>query len=81
MDSTTIALDREAYELLRGQKKKGESFSDTVKRVFRPKRHLADFAGIWSGAPREDLAAIRHAVAEGRRLDLDRVDRLLKRMG
>ena len=33
MGTKTIGLDDEAYERLRAQKRDGESFSDTVKRI------------------------------------------------
>ena len=33
MGTKTIGLDDEAYERLEAQKRKGESFSDTVKRI------------------------------------------------
>lgn len=33
MGTKTIGLDDEAYEQLRAQKREGESFSDTVKRI------------------------------------------------
>ncbi|WP_331233658.1 antitoxin VapB family protein [Natronorarus salvus] len=33
MGTKTIGLDEEAYERLRAQKREGESFSDTVKRI------------------------------------------------
>ena len=33
MGTKTIGLDDEAYERLKAQKREGESFSDTVKRI------------------------------------------------
>ena len=33
MGTKTIGLDDEAYERLRAQKREGESFSDTIKRI------------------------------------------------
>lgn len=81
METKTIALDREAYEILKAQKKRGESFSAVVKRVFKSRRSVADFAGIWKDAPKEDIETVRRAIARGRELDLERMEKLLKRMG
>jgi predicted CopG family antitoxin len=58
MSTKTVALDSEAYELLRRQKKANESFSDTVKRLARPRKPISSFAGMWSDMSkkeREDL--------------------------
>ena len=48
MASKTVALDQEAYELLKRQKRPEESFSDTVKRLARPRRPISTFGGMWS---------------------------------
>lgn len=79
METKTVALDREAYELLRKRKKTGESFSDVVKRMAGPRRPLTDFAGIWKGIPREEFRKITKAIRKARELDLERMERLLKR--
>ncbi len=79
MDIKTVALDREAYELLRKRKKQGESFSDVVKRLAAPRRPLTDFAGIWKDIPREEFHKIVEAIRKAREMDLERMDRLLKR--
>ncbi len=79
MDIKTVALDREAYELLRKRKKQGESFSDVVKRIAAPRRPLTDFAGIWKDIPGEEFRKIVEAIRKAREMDLERMDRLLKR--
>jgi predicted CopG family antitoxin len=82
METKTIALDREAYELLRRRKRKGESFSDAVKRVARGARPLSDFAGVWRKQLSDsELEAIEKAIARGREADHDRVRKLLARQG
>ena len=82
MDTKTIALDREAYELLRRRKRKDESFSDAVKRIARQARPLSDFAGVWREHLSEaDLKAIETAILRGREADRDRTRRLLARQG
>jgi len=79
METKTVALDREAYEFLRKRKKPGESFSDVVKRLAAPRRPIADFAGIWKDIPRDEFRKIVEAIRKARELDLERMDRLLKR--
>lgn len=82
METKTIALDREAYELLRRRKRKGESFSDAVKRVAREARPLSAFAGVWKKhLSDEDIAEIEKAIARGREADRDRMGKLVKRLG
>jgi predicted CopG family antitoxin len=82
METKTIALDREAYDLLRRQKRKGESFSDAVKRIAREGRPLSDFSGAWkkhlSG---RDIRAIEAAIRRGREADRDRTGKLIARLG
>jgi predicted CopG family antitoxin len=58
MATKTVALDDEAYELLKRQRKADESFSDTVKRLARQRRPITSFRGIWrdmSGTERTEL--------------------------
>jgi predicted CopG family antitoxin len=81
MDTKTVALDREAYELLSAQKDKDESFSDVVKRLARKRRPLSDFIGIWGKMPRDDLKRIEEAVRKGRELDRERAAGLMKLWG
>lgn len=45
----TVALDNEAYAVLRERKRSSETVRAVVKRVARPRRPLADFIGIWAG--------------------------------
>lgn len=64
MATKTIALDHEAYALLRAHKRGGESFSDVVKREFRPRRSILDLAGSLKHLPPsawEDFETTRRA--------------------
>lgn len=82
METKTIALDREAYELLRRRKRKGESFSDTVKRVAREARPLSGFAGVWRKYLSDaDIEALEKAIARGREADRERTRKLVARQG
>lgn len=81
METKTIALDREAYDLLRQRKGKGESFSDAVKRLARRRRPLSSFAGIWTGMTKEERKRIGEALRRGRELDRARAAGLLDRWG
>ncbi len=82
METKTIALDREAYELLRRRKRKGESFGDAVKRVAREARPLSDFAGAWKKhLCDEDIVEIEKAIARGREADRDRMGKLVAWLG
>lgn len=82
METKTIALDREAYELLRRRKRRDESFSDAVKRIARDARPLSGFAGAWRKHLSDaDLAEIEKAIARGRDADRERTRKLLARQG
>jgi predicted CopG family antitoxin len=82
MEIKTIALDREAYDLLRRRKRKDESFSDAVKRIAREARPLSGFAGVWRKHLSDaDLEAIEKALRRGREADRDRTRKLLARQG
>ncbi len=82
MDVKTIALDREAYDLLRRRKRKDESFSDAVKRIAREARPLSGFAGVWKKHLSDaDLSAIEAAIHRGREADRERARKLLARQG
>lgn len=66
MDTTTIALDREAYELLRTAKRPGESFSATVKRIARARMPLSAFAGTWKHLTEDEVQEIRDGLMDAR---------------
>lgn len=53
MAAKTVALDSEAYELLRRAKRPGETFSAVVRRKLRPPSRISDLAGSLSDVPAE----------------------------
>lgn len=77
METTSIALDREAYDLLRGQKRPGESFSQVVKRLAGSRRPLSSFVGAWEDMPDKTLREIRAERRRMRELDEERFRRLV----
>lgn len=82
MEIKTIALDREAYDLLRKGKRKDESFSDTVKRIAREARPVSAFAGAWrKHLSDSDLETIEKTLRRGRAADRERTRKLLVRQG
>jgi predicted CopG family antitoxin len=78
MATKTVALDQEAYELLRHSRKAGESFSQAVKRLARPRRPLSDFAGIWADMTAKERALLERTNREMNTADRRRSDLLAK---
>jgi len=78
MATKTVALDEEAYELLKRQKKGEESFSDAVKRLARPRRPITSFAGIWSDMSEPERKSIDQVYASQRKADRRREDKIRK---
>jgi predicted CopG family antitoxin len=78
METTSIALDRESYELLRAQKRPGESFSQVVKRLAGSRRPLSSFVGAWKELPPGTLKQIQAERKRLRQLDERRFERLMR---
>jgi predicted CopG family antitoxin len=54
-----ISLSNEAYQTLKDSKKPGESFSDVVLRITKPKKRksLLEFSGKWHGDDADEVLA------------------------
>ena len=54
-----ISLSNEAYQTLKDSKKPGESFSDVVLRIAKPKKKksLLEFSGTWVGDDADKVLA------------------------
>lgn len=54
-----ISLSNEAYQTLKASKKPGESFSDVVLRITKPKKKksLLEFSGTWVGDDIDEVFA------------------------
>jgi predicted nucleic acid-binding protein len=73
-----VALDREAYDLLRGPKRPGESFGHVVKRSATNRRPLASFAGARKDLPEKTFREILAHRRRWRELDAERFERLME---
>ncbi len=76
MASKTVALDSEAYELLRRQKRGEESFSDAVKRLARPRRPIATFGGMWSDMTAKERSELNQTYSGLRDADRRRAEKI-----
>lgn len=76
MATKTVALDTEAYELLRRQKRTEESFSDTVKRLARPRRPITYFGGMWRDLSEEERQKLDQAYKALREADQRRMAKI-----
>jgi predicted CopG family antitoxin len=81
VSAKTVALDPEAYDMLRRQRRSGETFSDAVKRLSGKRRSILDFAGIWKDIHDEELERLSSFLAEGRRRDRAGLERPLQKRG
>jgi predicted CopG family antitoxin len=78
METTSIAVDREAYNLLRSQKRPGESFSQVVKRLAKNRRPLTSFVGAWKDLPEKTFREVQANRKRLRDLDEQRFEWLVK---
>ena len=76
MASKTVALDEEAYEHLKRQKKGDESFNDVVKRLARPRRSISAFGGMWSDMSEQERASLDQTYANVRGADRRRMEKI-----
>jgi predicted CopG family antitoxin len=81
MKIRAVGLDEDAYELLSRARKEGESFSDVVKRLVRPRRPLSDLAGLWKEAPKKDLEEFERWRHLSRKLGIKKTDKRMKGTG
>lgn len=67
MTSKTISLSEEAYSKLKAEKRKGESFSEVVKRIIK-KKPLPAFAGAWGDLGEERIEEIKDLLKREREI-------------
>jgi len=58
----TIAVANDVYEMLAKDKRRGESFSDVLRRWRRSKPSLMDSFGLWGDMPEEEFRRIKKAI-------------------
>ena len=66
LTSKTISVSEDAYELLKKMKLKGESFTETIRRLAK-RRRLADCAGLWSDVSDEEMEDYWSSIGDLRR--------------
>lgn len=81
MPAKKVALDREAYDFLRRQKRSNETFSDAVKRLARPRRALPEFSGIWKDLSASERRELDRVYSQVRDADVRRAEKLRKIWG
>jgi predicted CopG family antitoxin len=74
----TISITDEAYKALLREKKRGESFTETILRITAKSGKLADCYGAWKMTDEEE-ASVRNELAEGWRETRARLDREMPR--
>jgi len=78
METKTVALDLEAYAILREARHEGESFSDAVKKLAGKRPSIMDLAGAWSDVPAGAWEKMR---GRRREAEVGRRERIGKRWG
>ncbi len=66
MTSKTISVSEDAYDLLKMMKLKGESFTETIRRLAK-RRRLTDCAGLWTDVPEDEMNSMQGSIDELRR--------------
>lgn len=78
MSPKTVALDEESYDLLAKEKRTGETFSETVKRLATRKGSILDYWGMWNELTEPEAEVVRSLRVSGRKRDLERMARVSK---
>jgi len=67
LTSKTISVSEDVYALLKKMKLKGESFTETIRRLVKGRR-ISDCAGLWSDLSDASIEEIKAGVLEAKRL-------------
>lgn len=76
MPTRTISITEEAYERLKVQKEKNESFTDVINRM-TGKKSIMELAGILS---KEEGEKLEKVIKEGRALSRRRREKLIEKL-
>ena len=66
MATKTLTIMEDAYELLKRQKRKDESFSEVIRRELGKKRNIMEFAGAWSHLSEKQFKEMENVIKKGR---------------
>ena len=76
----TITVTEDAYVALAALKKKGESFSDVIRRITRGSRSLLEFAGDWKDVPEKKFREYEEWLKRSDELSKAKLERILREM-
>jgi len=62
MGTKTISIMDDVYKLLRARKKIEESFSDVIRRKFKSKENIMDFAGSLKNISEDEAEEIKRNI-------------------
>ena len=64
MVSKTISVTQDVYNLLKREKFKGESFSDTIRRLVQTRGKISECAGLWADMGDDEIEEMKRAINE-----------------
>ena len=67
MVTKNISIMEDVYKLLLMHKMKDESFSDLIRRSFKRRKDIMEFAGSWKDVSDEKIDEIKESINELRR--------------
>ena len=81
MGTKTISIMDDAYNLLKNERQKGESFSEVIRRITRKQKDIMKFAGVWKDLfdqdiekMKKDIILLRKKATKDLRKRLKRID-------
>lgn len=66
MATKTISIMDDAYMLLLRNKMRNESFSEVIRRHFKKKRDIMEFAGAWNDMDNEEVDELKENIRKVR---------------
>jgi len=78
MPVKTVTLAEDAYAALAAMKRRGESFSDVIRRIARTNRSLLEFAGAWKDVPKEKMRRYLAFLEASDELSREKMGRLVR---